>query len=695
MAGNTSWISERLMGRDDSEFDPEDLSFIKSIAAIGDSYSAGIGAGERIDWSCSRYDNAYPYLTHTDERLGDPSARNFEFRSCSGAVIDDVLKKQIPYINGNQQVILLSAGGNDAQLSKILNQCIFQWAVLNSDQVTLAKTAAIADADYAWAKSYDWDSLGIGCEGQLAHTNKIIASDSFKKSLDEVISAAKLKLSSDGMLYYTGTGLMFYELNTMDAFGNNPWKRSTEEHPEDSFEGSVNQFAEITYLVDPGAKLVEAALVSDDTSTSTASLAVLNVAFKAATASIGSYIPNLLPDGFGRVFHPQPLLHQVIASLIIYEMTDKNAQDNGFSAIEEEMPILIANVVNGPDSAKDDNWATVINRASSAGKTVLGYVRTGYLGVSQQKFVTRLGSGDLADWTAQIEEDIDMWYNLYGNSIGGIFFDEGWPECGDSNQYVNLYKHINDYTKRKYLGAYTILNHGSPMASCFEDTMDTLLTFELDYTAYTASYTPNDWTPKDPRKLWHIIYNVPEDAIDEVMKLSKERGAGFVQLTSDVLPNPYDNLPDSSYMSALMNAVTGGSLENDVASSWSSGGSAGSVSGLSVLKSDYTSAQLSWNSASNALGYNVYSGDTLVASLPNSMIKVTLGGLTSGASYDFKVNAVGGNGALGSPSDTVTITTKSLPGGRTIANWESTPGDSSTIIKADILVPYAFVRLYI
>jgi hypothetical protein len=225
--------------------------------------------------------------------------------------------------------------------------------------------------------------------------------------------------------------------------------------------------------------------------------------------------------------------------------------------------------------------------------------------------------------------------------------------------------------------------------------MDTLLTFELDYTAYTTSYTPNDWTPNDPRKLWHIVYNVPEDAIGEVMKLSKERGAGFVQLTSDVLPNPYDNLPDDSYMSALMNAVTGGSLKNDDASSWSSGGSAGSVSGLSILKSDYTSAQLSWNSASNALGYNVYSGDTLVASLPSSMTKVTLGGLTSGASHDFKVNAVGGNGALGSPSDTVTITTKSLPGGKTIANWESTPGDSSTTIEADILVPYAFVRLYI
>jgi hypothetical protein len=48
MAGNTSWSSQRLMGRDDSEFYPENLSYIKSMAALGDSYSAGIGAGERI-----------------------------------------------------------------------------------------------------------------------------------------------------------------------------------------------------------------------------------------------------------------------------------------------------------------------------------------------------------------------------------------------------------------------------------------------------------------------------------------------------------------------------------------------------------------------------------------------------------------------------------------------------------------------
>jgi hypothetical protein len=40
---------------------------------------------------------------------------------------------------------------------------------------------------------------------------------------------------------------------------------------------------------------------------------------------------------YGRVFHPQPLLHQIIASLVIYEMTNKNEQDNGFSAIQEQV----------------------------------------------------------------------------------------------------------------------------------------------------------------------------------------------------------------------------------------------------------------------------------------------------------------------------------------------------------------------
>ncbi|KAJ5383098.1 hypothetical protein N7517_001009 [Penicillium concentricum] len=114
------------------------------------------------------------------------------------------------------------------------------------------------------------------------------------------------------------------------------------------------------------------------------------------------------------------------------------------------MPILVANLVNRPDSAVDSDWQGVITRGAGSSKIVLGYVRTGYLG------------------TARIEEDIDMWYTLYGENIGGIFFDEGWPECGADNKYAGLYKYINDYTKRTHPGAYTVLNPVSPMAAYYE-----------------------------------------------------------------------------------------------------------------------------------------------------------------------------------------------------------------------------------
>lgn len=63
----------------------------------------------------------------------------------------------------------------------------------------------------------------------------------------------------------------------------------------------------------------------------------------------------------------------------------------------DKVSIVVTNVVNGPDSAVNAGWKDVIPRAAASGKTILGYVRTGYLGVSFQKFTTRLGSSKTSD----------------------------------------------------------------------------------------------------------------------------------------------------------------------------------------------------------------------------------------------------------------------------------------------------------
>ncbi|PYH49859.1 uncharacterized protein BP01DRAFT_286874 [Aspergillus saccharolyticus JOP 1030-1] len=358
---------------------------------------------------------------------------------------------------------------------------------------------------------------------------------------------------------------------------------------------------------------------------------------------------------------------QIAVASYINPLSDPAAWDRLIQYDAHKMPILVANVVDGPGSAVDVHWQDVIQRAADANKTVLGYVRTGYLGISDQKFQTRLGLGGLADWAAQIEEDVDMWYALYGDRIGGIFFDEGWPNCGDENEHVNLYKYINAYTKRAHPGAYTVLNPGSPMAACFEDSMDTLLTFEQGYNAYLNHYVPNNWTPQDPRKLWHIVYNVTESAIGDVLTLANERGAGFLQLTNDDLPNPYDTLPEDSYVQSMLNAIRGGSLLIADAVDWGSGGAAGGVADLTVVSSDDTSATLSWTAATNAQGYYVYMDDRLVASIPSSMTEITIGSLVSGSRFTGYVCAVGEGGKEGSASNQVTVITKSLvPDGQTV-----------------------------
>ncbi|KAL4739912.1 hypothetical protein BDV11DRAFT_186678 [Aspergillus similis] len=57
----------------------------------------------------------------------------------------------------------------------------------------------------------DWHALNRTCEEQLDRTAEIIARDAFSRKLDKVISAAKEKLSSNGIIYYTGYAKFFAE----------------------------------------------------------------------------------------------------------------------------------------------------------------------------------------------------------------------------------------------------------------------------------------------------------------------------------------------------------------------------------------------------------------------------------------------------------------------------------------------------
>lgn len=234
------------------------------------------------------------------------------------------------------------------------------------------------------------------------------------------------------------------------------------------------------------------------------------------------------------------------------------------------------------------------------------------------------------------------------------------------------------------------------MDQCFENTMDTLLTFENSYEVYISSaFTPNTWTPKDNRKIWHIVYRVPQDKIADITALSSSRGAGYLEMTDDDNPNPYDNVPSDAYMQAAMNAVSGGQVRKDEATALGGSYVTGLPSDAKIITSDYTSATITWSPVANALGYAVYQSGALVLEMPASLTRATIGMLKSGTSdFSFEVKTVlsaGGGGA----SKSLSASTKDLPSGKSISNVSYKKSGNVVIYTADVLLPYAFVRLFI
>lgn len=97
--------------------DPTDYSWVKSLAAIGDSFTAGVGAGNHLgdvyhnqnSWICSRYDLSYPMLVKS---IIGPSVREFQFPACSGDRSIQIFE-QVKNLKGNIDMLIMTAGGND------------------------------------------------------------------------------------------------------------------------------------------------------------------------------------------------------------------------------------------------------------------------------------------------------------------------------------------------------------------------------------------------------------------------------------------------------------------------------------------------------------------------------------------------------------------------------------------------------
>src|ERR1700759_2264035 len=102
-----------------------------NYAALGDSYSSGVGAGSESG-SCSQSPNAYPALW---AKANSPAS--FTFAACSGARTSDVISKQLSALSPATTLVSIAIGGNDVGFSSIMETC-----VLNSTSDCQAAVAA-------------------------------------------------------------------------------------------------------------------------------------------------------------------------------------------------------------------------------------------------------------------------------------------------------------------------------------------------------------------------------------------------------------------------------------------------------------------------------------------------------------------------------------------------------------------------
>lgn len=92
-----------------------------AYVALGDSYSAGNGAGnyDSSSGDCHRSFSAYPYLW---KNAHSPSS--FSDTACSGAVTADVLNNQLGPLNSSTGLVTITIGGNDAGFADVMTTCV-------------------------------------------------------------------------------------------------------------------------------------------------------------------------------------------------------------------------------------------------------------------------------------------------------------------------------------------------------------------------------------------------------------------------------------------------------------------------------------------------------------------------------------------------------------------------------------------
>ncbi len=208
---------------------------------------------------------------------------------------------------------------------------------------------------------------------------------------------------------------------------------------------------------------------------------------------------------------------------------------NRLIAAAKNAPIVaIVNPASGPGDHVDTNFAAVLPRAKKSGVTLVGYVSTQYA----RKPLDR------------VKREIEDFLRFYPD-ITGFHFDEQSPHAHDVPYYIDLYKYVH----QRIPGSLVVTNPGSLCAVEYAaaPASDVICLFERE--KGFAEFQPPDWASRFAGSRFCVQSHAVagEDAMNRSLQRAAQLKIGYVFVTDDVLPNPYDRLP--SYWDAEVEAV--------------------------------------------------------------------------------------------------------------------------------------------
>ncbi len=204
---------------------------------------------------------------------------------------------------------------------------------------------------------------------------------------------------------------------------------------------------------------------------------------------------------------------------------------------------VILNPASGPGTSADPAYDSIISDIQNAGGKVIGYIPTTF------------GNRSVVDIVA----DAQSYNTFYGNgSFDGFFLDEM------SNDLADLSLHQSVYSSLKLIDpSFSIFaNPGTEVPEAFfsltQPTADTIVVFENFASQYPGNNPPSYYDNLDSSQLAQIIHTVPttgdvDAAVATIVDQAVSENTGWLYVTDDILPNPFDTLP--SFFDSLVDEI--------------------------------------------------------------------------------------------------------------------------------------------